>query len=367
MQTLNQYPRNVQIRAIGKLISKYGHDGIIRTNAVQDDVEVLFGKYKLSLSGGTLIINNNYKLHVRRKTGGPLSEDPIPSGTRITVNGAEMVALNVRKISPDGANAIVWEIEVSGSSIPGDVNTVEIPVVTAPTNGQGMYASAATDGAGKFSITATASAFDMAYGEGEYVSSDWQIGTDNTFATLVASGSGAVSWTSPVVLDNTSHYFIRVRHVGTTATSQWSAANEFSLGSMEPVPTDAIVRPTIVTAKDGSGYLLPASYESEYDPSTSGMAYRFFLELSAYQSPAGKTFDHTHWQIATDSQFTNIKLETDSTGGYDYTTSKFWESNFLMTFDTVGGHYSMWYARGKYVAADGTESAYSPTFQFLVD
>lgn len=360
MQTLNQYPRNVQIRAISKLIKKYGHIGTITTGAATNDCLVLFGKYKLSLSGGTLIINNNYKLHVHPTEA--LGETPIPAGTTVTVNGADMVAINVRKISPDGANAIVWEIEVAGGSIPADVPVIDMPTVTSPANNTSNYAIASGT-AGAYAVAVTASAMGMTTGIDTYASSDWQIATDDAFTTVVDSVTGytgGLTWTSNGVLSNPLNYYVRVKHNGAAVSSAWSTGNLFSLGTITTPAVTHIVKPTIIT-EVYSGVL------SSFDiSSASGGKYKAYLTLDAYNPVDATDYASTYWQIATDAGFTTLVVDQTSTEGYDPAEGMSINPGMLGMDAYVLDPATTYYARAKYVSVDPYESEYSDTFTFIV-
>ena len=353
MQTLNQYPRNVQIRAISKLIKKYGHIGTIATGVYSNDCLVLFGKYKLSLSGGTLIINNNYKLHVHPTEA--LGATPIPTGTTVTVNGADMVALSVRKISPDGANAIVWEIEVAGESIPDDVPVIDMPTVTSPEDGTSDYASVSGT-MDDFAIEATASAMSMTLGVDTYVSSDWEIATDDAFTTVVDSVTGftgGLTWTSNGVLTNPLNYYIRVKHNGAAVSSDWSAGNLFSLGTITVPEVTHIVTPT-------------ASFNTMYSGDSGGGMFKTYPTLDAYNPVDAGDFANTHWQVATDTGFTSIVYEADSVGGYDPAEGIFQGPEGLVMTTYSLSPASTYYVRGKYVSVDPYESAYSNTITCII-
>lgn len=361
MQTLNQYPRNVQIRAIGKLIKKYGHIGTIATGAATNDCLVLFGKYKLSLSGGTLIINNNYKLHVLPTEA--LGETPIPVGTTVTVNGADMVAINVRKISPDGANAIVWEIEVAGGSIPDDVPVIDMPTVESPANNTSNYASVSGT-VDDFAIEATASIMGMTTGVDTYVSSDWQIATDDAFSTVVDSVTGytgGLTWTSNGVLTNPLNYYIRVKHNGAAVSSAWSAGNLFSLGTITVPEVTHIVKPTIITT-------LYSGVMSTFDTADNGSGmYKAYLEMSAYDPVDAGAYASSYWQIASDAGFTTLVYDQTGVDGYDVETGMFVGPGVLGyatgQFPLAAG--TTYYARAKYVSVDPYESVYSDAFEFI--
>ena len=325
MPTLNQYPRNIQIRAINRLIMKYGHLGsIITDGGIAEDCMVLFGKYKITFGGGTLIINNNYKLHV--KPIGKLKFDTQPDPTtEITVNGAFLQAVNARKIAPDGANPIVWEIEATGDVIPYDTVTIVDPTISLPADLTENYATTGNSGA-LWAVDMVSSPFDTTGGDDTLVGMDWEIATDNIFTSVVASVTaytGGTTWNTGNVLSRDTNYWARVKHVGTiTGASDWSPTVKFSLDDFVEAPTTSINTPSIIApATDG---LISTSLRNEGYGATDNK-YRVSFVLSAYDPVTAGALTAVHWQFSLVSDFSTIYCECDTTssdfdettGGYD--------------------------------------------------
>ena len=381
MPTLNQYPRNIQIRAINKLIAKYGHDGYITSSGPDGDGDgspdgtlteacrVLFGRFKISFGGGTLIINNNYKLHVKPIGKARFDYQPGPD-SEIVVNGITLNVINANKVAPDGANAIVWEMEASGNTIPYDVVTIVNPTIVSPANLTENYSTTGNSGA-LWAVNMVSSAFAVTGGEDTLEGMDWEIATDEAFASVAASTTGYIggtTWNTGNVLSRDTNYWARVKHHGVASgASAWSAASKFSLDEFSTEPVVDIVTPTMVTTASG-GYLSGSDYHSEYSDETGGFGYKVYPKLSDFVSGTGKTYDHTHWQLSYNPAFTGTMVyEGDSVGGFD-SFSGTTKSVYTMVQPSPFSYgYSEMYVRGKQVATDSTESAWSDTLAFYLD
>lgn len=362
-KVINKYAETVMLRSVNRLINKYGHNVELHQErdgqpAVLTPSKATFGRFKVAFGNGNLIINNNYKVRLRADSF-PFDIQPLDD---IIVNGVELSVLTARKISPDGATTIVWEMECTGGTIPADGNSAGVPSVIAPTNNTSFYPSVAED-AGQYSASFTASAYEVLSGDTAYLSSDWQISTDEAFSFIQNEvyGHAGVTWTSDVVLDNPVNYWVRVRHNGSGGvTTAWSTGNLFSLGEIAEAPSEDIATPSLTTP---GGYLSDGStYFSEYDPGSSGFVYKAAVYLSAFSSGTGKVFDHIHWVIRNNS---GIVWEGDSAGGYDPDISYVMDYNqCLMPWRD---DYNPWFIKGKYVATDLTESEYSEEVMYFMD
>lgn len=365
-KVINKYAETVMLRSVNRLINKYGHNVILNQErdgqpAAQTPSKATFGRFKVAFGNGNLIINNNYKVRLRADSF-PFDIQPLDD---IIVNGVSLSVLTARKISPDGATTIVWEMECTGGTIPADGNSAGVPSVTSPANNTSFYPSVAED-AGSYSASFTASAYEVLSGDTAYLSSDWQISTDDAFAFIqneVYGYTGGNTWVSDVVLDNPVNYWVRVRHNGTGGvTTAWSAGNKFSLGEITTAPVEDIATPSLTTP---GGYLTSDStYFSEYDPGSSGFVYKAAVFLSAFSSGTGKVFDHVHWVI-TDSD-NAVVWEGDSSGGYDVDLSTVLDYNQCM-MPWKEYDYSGWTIKAKYVATDATESAYCTPVTYFMD
>lgn len=378
MPTLSQYPRNIQIRAINRLIMKYGHLGSIVTGAeLAEECMVLFGSYKISLSGGTLITNNNYKLHV--KPIGKLKFDTQPdTTTEVTVNGAVLNVVRARKIAPDGANPIVWELEASGDVIPYDTVVIVTPSIVAPADETENYTTTGNSGA-LWAANFTSTAFDTTGGDDTLVGMDWEIADDNIFTSVIASVSGytgGITWNCGNTLSRDTNYWVRVRHEGTiTGVSDWSTVHSFSLDDFVVGPITYINTPNITTTKDGSDILQSENYSTGGKFAGSGAnagKWHVTLTLDAYDPVSAGACNKSTWEIATDAAFTTIIYAADGEqeGGADDVTGAFYGDKGVLI---MGYSYPMYpclsattyYARGKYISVDPHESEWSPTLMFV--
>lgn len=357
-KTINNYAQNVMLRSVNRLINKYGHNVVL--NQIRDGEptantgsKAIFGSYKVNFASGTLVINNNFKVRIR-------ADDfpyPILPTDTLLINGVTLTVINARKISPDGASTIVWEAEASGSSIPADGNSAYTPSVTSPTNNTSFYATVASS-MGLYAGSFVASAYIVESGDTEYVSSDWQISTVNDFTSVVNEAYGVgTTWVSGTVLSNPMNYYVRVRHNGTNGVvTPWSSASLFSFGAITTTP--AIDTPTLVTpAGSLEEYSTYVKWYTEGD-----YTYQAAVFLSEFSSSSGKVFDHVHWVITNDS---GLVWEGDSAGtGYDieFGTSLAYNQT-VMPFRNNA---QPWYIKGKYVATDATESAYSPLVTYTM-
>lgn len=375
-EVISKYAETVMLRSVNRLINKYGHAVTLKQKREGEpdsstQSKATFGRFKVAFGSGGLIINNNYKVRLRADE---FTYDIQPQD-KVVVNGVELVVVTGRKISPDGATTIVWELECSGGTIPEDGNSAGTPRVISPTDNTSFYPSVAVVG-GLYSASFTASAYEVLSGDTEYVSSDWQISPDSAFAFIQnevygytgdgLSSTGGTTWVSDVVLNNPANYYVRVRHNGSGGVqTRWSNAHLFSLGELTTTPAEDIVTPTMVNVLS-DGVLSESDYYREYDTNTSGYVYKVFGKLSEFSSGTGKVFDHCHWQLSRNSSFTNLVWEGDSAGGYDVEISLVMDYNqSVMPFFEYD--HQMLYMRGKYVSTDGKESEYSDVLSFFMD
>lgn len=371
--TINQYPRNIQVRAINKLIDKYGHVGTLTTTpGLPESCMVMFGKYTVKYSSGSLIVNNNYKLHI--KPIGKIKFDTLPKITtsKIVVNGVSLTALSIRKIAPDGANPVVWEIETAGSVIPYDVPTIYPPTIIAPTNNTSDWPTVAESG-GLWSTTLTGSRYRTLNGEAASNGAEWQISTNNEFTAIVASVTNWTSsdtWTTPVVLARNTNYWARVRYTSLTATTTpWSPLVLFNLDTIIPGSVATINQPTIaLPAADG---VIATSLRNQGSGANAGK-YRVHFKLSTYAPITAGAMTSSYWQFSTVSDFSTILCECSSFGGPDdYTGSYYPDGTDLIMPDSPAPFpYPMtsavtYYCRARYVSGADT-SAWSPTRAFTV-
>lgn len=363
-KVISKYAETVMLRSVNRLINKYGHavtlkqerGGLLTANTAG---KATFGRFKVAFASGNLIINNNYKVRLRADDF-PYTIQPLD---KIEVNGAELSVVTARKISPDGANTIVWECECSGGTIPADGNSAEQPTILSPANNTSFYPGVSESG-GLYSASFTASSFVILFGDTEYVSTEWQIAEDELFATIVDSGTGTTTWVSGTTLTNPMKYYVRARHNGTLGVvTEWSDPSLFSLGKISVGPVVDIVTPSLTTP---GGYLTnDSTYFREYDPDASGFVYKAAVYMSEFNSPTGKTFDHIHWVI-TNTATNAVVWEGNSRGGYDVDITYMFDYNqCFMPWKEYD--YTGWTIKGKYVATDATESEYCTPVNYYMN
>lgn len=327
-----------------------------------------FGRFKVAFGNGNLIINNNYKVRLRADSF-PYTIQPLDE---IIVNGIPLNVVTARKISPDGATTIVWEMECSGGVIPSDGNSAATPSMIAPTNETSYYPSVAQVGS-LYSASFTVSGFNVLSGETEYVSTDWQIAEDSAFITIVQEAlAQGVTWTSDVLLTNPKNYYVRARHNGTGGVlTEWSPASLFNLGLIGDVVVTDVYAPSITTGMypNVNGYVDPF-YLLVAEGKTYG-PWRIYVPFSPFGSDTGKVYGNSHVQIATDAAFTNLIYDYDNVGGYDGQTGTSYDYNTVNLPGAAPAYKlfdeTQYYLRVKYVADDGTQGEYGDTYSFMID
>lgn len=358
-RVINKYAETVMLRSVNRLINKYGHNVVLNQvrneqPAVETPSRATFGRFKVSFGGGGLIINNNYKVRLRADVF-PFGIEPLDT---ILINGISLSVVSARKISPDGATAIVWELECSGGgAIPSDGNSAGTPSIISPANNTSFHPSVGEFG-GLYSASFTASSFEVLSGDTEYVSTEWQIAEDELFTTIVDSGTGTATWVSGPTLTNPKNYYVRARHNGTMGVvTDWSQPHLFSLGEISTAPVLHIVTPSLTTPE---GYLILNSTYFEQG------TYKLAVYLSEFDSPTGKTFGHIRWVITDDNDNNAVVWEGDSSGGYDDDLGMVFPYNQCM-MPWRNYNYGGWTVKAKYVATDGTESEYCTPVTYFMD
>ena len=372
MMTLNSKSRlNVLNAAANRVVDKYGHDcTVIVSDTFPTPVPAtcLFTKSGLAFQNGTLVSNNNFKILLKAVTL-PALLAPL---TKIIVNGVELVALTVNKLTPDGVNTILWEIEAAGAILPDDTPFIAKPTVTLPANNTSFYAS--TEGVGGWYISCQGSTPNT-LGDAIFTGSEWQIATDEAFTSIVTTGSvGGTYWVTDSVLARSTSYYVRTRYNSTNAGfSVWSDYSLFNLDEINASPITHIKTPTITNQVDTAGEIIP------YDPygavdgmipyATTNLA-NVTIYTTDYEAVAAGDFASVTFQVATDSAFTNLIVDkTQSEGyGYDSSTSMVWDvtASFIPeNYIFVKG--DTYYARVKYTSVDPWDSEWSDTFTFILN
>ena len=371
MTTLNSKSRLKANAAANKMVDKYGHHCTVIVSTefpTPIPATCLFTKNHLAFQGGTLVLNNNFKI-LLKAVAMPTLLAPL---SKIIVNGVELVALTVNKLTPDGVNTILWEIEAAWAVLPNDAASIGSPIVTAPANNTSFYTS--TEGVGGWSIACQGSTPNTS-GDAVFTGSEWQIATDEAFASIVTTGSaGGAYWVTDAVLARSTNYYVRTRYNSTVAGySEWSDYSLFSLDEISVATVTHITKPTILNQANGSGEIIP------YDPygavdgmipyATTNLA-NVTIYTTAYEAIAAGDFASVTFQVATDSAFTNLIVnKTQSEGyGYDPSTSINWDvtASFIPeNYIFVKGN--TYYARVKYTSVDPWDSEWSDTFTFILN
>jgi len=155
------------------------------------------------------------------------------------------------------------------------------PSITTPGNGatnQGPY------------VSFISSAFASNLASQTHQSSDWQVATDSSFNTIVASVTNDVSnktsWTITAGLPSNVTYYARVRYKTAAGhISNWSTT-------------------IILTTK--SSYITTPSITSPTNGATNQGPNVTFTSSAFASSVTGETHTSSDWQLATDAGFTNI-------------------------------------------------------------
>ena len=363
--------RYQSIASVNKMLDKYGHDcTVIVSPEFPTPVHAtcLFTKNDLAFQGGTLILNNNFKI-LLKAVALPALLAPL---SKIVVNGVELVALAVKKLAPDGVNAILWEIEAEWAVLPNDTSSIDRPTVAAPANNTSFYTS--TGGVGGWYIACQGSAPNTS-GDAVFTGSEWQIATDEAFASIVTTGSvGGTYWVTDAVLARSTNYYVRTRYNSTVAGySEWSDYSLFSLDEISVGSVTHITKPTILNQVNGSGEILVndpyGSVMGKYPYATTKRA-NVIISASAYEAVSAGEFASITFQVANDAAFTDLVMNHTQTEEYGYdpdsgnscaVTQGFIPENYVF----VKGH--TYYARVKYTSVDPWDSEWSDTFTFVLN
>lgn len=201
------------------------------------------------------------------------------------------------------------------------------PMIMTPIDGETGVAIAPTIVVGPFNSP----------GVDEHYSTDWQISTDSIFSNIISSATddtlNKYFW-NVTGLSDLTQYYIRARYKGSTyGYGAWSPTVGFVTIQANSINTPSIASPA--NASDGNS-LSPS------------------LSSSVFSVTGGSdTHQSSDWQIATDSNFSNIVASV--TG--DTVNKTTWSTVGLIPNTT-------YYVRVRYKGANLPYSAWSPTSQF---
>ena len=371
MTTINSKSLLKANAAANRMVDKYGHDCTVivsDTFPLPVPATCLFTRSGLAFQNGTLVFNNNFKI-LLKAVALPALLAPL---TKIIVNGVELVALTVNKLTPDGVNTILWEIEAAGAIIPNDTSFIAKPTITEPVNNTSFITS--TEGVGGWYISCQGSTPNT-LGDAVFTGSEWQIATDEAFTSIVTTGSvGGTYWVTDSVLARSTNYYVRTRYNSTIAGfSDWSDYSLFNLDEINANPVTHIKTPTITNQVDTNGDIYPYDHYGSVDgkiPYAETNLANVTIFTTDYEAVAAGDFASVTFQVATDSAFTNLIVnQTQSEGyGYDYTTSIVWDvtAGFIPeNYIFVKGE--TYYARVRYSSVDPWDSEWSDTFTFTLN
>ena len=196
--------------------------------------------------------------------------DPTLAGINIAIAGSISPSLN----NSSYLSSILPTIPSSG------INT---PSIVGPAAGSTNEPT---------SLTITSSAYSTYGTPDTQASASWQLATDSGFANIVLSNMASTSYLNswPISgLNKDTTYYVRVQYTGTNyPTSAWSAADSFTT-----VPF--IATPSIISPANGS----------------TGNNTSMTINGSSFTVVGGTdTQTSSNWQLATDSAFTNIVVQS---------------------------------------------------------
>lgn len=367
-----------QLEALDRQFDKYGHNALIRQPSGDIPTKVLGASFKTLYQSGTTIVNPNYRLFLRTVRG----SDNITLSTKIVINGAQLNILAFKKITPDVANAIVWEVEATGGVVPRDPSTISAPIILAPLD-LAEYAPTTTGSDLPLDAITFIAATPTTTGGATWTSTEWEVIEEVSLAPVAsATVTGSAVWNAPPVFSKVVNYDVRVRHHGfdrdsVAITTDWSPYNTWSrVKLINPAPPITITKPSIITTVDGSGVLeLGQTYtdtgggivgKSRYPASNRG---KVFLKASPYNPITAGSFASIDWQVSLASDFSSFVINGTQTGswfdmieGVNYPKEIMWigqqDGQFPITRNVVH------YARVRYNSSDSKTSEWSDTLAF---
>lgn len=218
-------------------------------------------------------------------------------------------------------------------------SAVQFTTRAAPTINAPSFTSPASTGVPQ-TPTFASTAFTINGGVDTHVSTDWQISSDANFTTSTLQSIGdsvnKLSWTPSGSLASSTTYYARVRHRGTAlGVSNWSATLTLTTSASASLVTPSITSP----ANNATGI-------SPYSA----------ISASAFSVASGTdTHASTDWQVASDSGFTTILVQSLAD-----TTNK---TTWVPTGVTAG---AVCYVRVRYRGTNLGTSAYSSGVKFTV-
>ena len=308
--------------------------------------------------------------------------DDITLSTKIVINGAQLNILAFKKITPDVANAIVWEVEATGGVVPKDPSTISAPIILSPLDLAEYVPTTTGSDLALDAITFTAAA-PTTTGGATWTATEWEVIEEVSLAPVAsATVMGSAVWNAPPVFSKVVNYDVRCRHHGfdidsVAITTDWSPYNTWSrVQLIDPAPPITITKPSIITTVDASGVLELGQVYTDtgggivgkypYPASNRG---KVFLKASTYAPITAGSFGSIDWQVSLASDFSSFVINGTQTGdwfdmieGVNYPKEIMWigqqDGQFPITRNVVH------YARVRYNSSDSKTSEWSDTLAF---
>lgn len=374
----NDAVMNRQLQALDRQFDKYGHKATLLQGSSTIPTKVLGANFKTLYQSGTTIVNPNYRLFLRPVRG----SDDITLSTKIVINGAQLNIIAFKKITPDVANAIVWEVEATGGVVPKDPSTISAPIILSPLDLAEYVPTTTGSDLALDSVTFRA-ATPTTTGGATWTSTEWEVIEEVSLAPVAsATVMGSAVWNAPAVFSKVVNYDVRCRHHGfdidsVAITTAWTPYNTWSrVKLIDPAPPITITKPSIITTVDASGVLnLGQVYTDtgggivgkyKYPASNRG---KVFLKASPYNPITAGSFGSIEWQVSLASDFSSFVINGTQTGswfdgieGVNYPKEIMWtgqqSGQFPITRNVVH------YARVRYNSSDSKTSEWSDTLVF---
>lgn len=367
-----------QLEALDRQFNKYGHKATLLNGTDSFPTDVLGSSFKTLYQSGTTIVNPNYRLFLRPVKG----SDDITLSTKIVINGVQLNILAFKKITPDVANAVVWEVEATGGIVPKDPSTISAPIILSPLDLAEYVPTTTGSDLPLDAITFTA-ATPTTTGGAIWTATEWEVIEEVSLDPVAsATVTGSAVWNAPPVFSKVVNYDVRCRHHGfdidsVAITTDWSPYNTWSrVQLIDPAPPITINKPSIITTVDASGVLELGQVYTDtgggivgkypYPASNRGKA---FLKASTYSPITAGSFASIDWQVSLASDFSSFVINGTQTGdwfdvfeGVNYPKEVMWtgqqDGQFPITRNVVH------YARVRYNSSDSKTSEWSDTFTF---
>ena len=370
---------NRQLQALDRQFDKYGHDALIRQDSTDIPTKVLGASFKTLYQSGTTIVNPNYRLFLRT---GQRSDD-IKLSTKIVINGVQLNILAFKKITPDVANAIVWEVEATGGVVTRDPSTISAPIILTPLVLEEYAPTSSGSDLALDSVTFRA-ATPTTTGGATWTSTEWEVIEEVSLASVAsATVTGSAVWNAPAVFSKVVNYDVRVRHHGfdidsVAITTNWSPYNTWSrVNLINPTPPVYITKPRIISRVDANGDYELGQKASDnrlgvvvgkYPYPASGFA-RAYLAVDAYAPINAGARLNVEWQVSLNPAFSSFVINGVQSGSA-YIDGR----SIPITQMHVGqkdGEFPiarnvLHYARVRYNSVDSKTSEWSDTFVYKI-